>query len=113
MGWRFPCVSSHGSDVNHDHHVSFTEEDRAAGEVDYNVGRQRYVNDELPGVSVFIRDESGVFHTYSAYARGLDLLVGAYNHLDLVPMGRDEDALDFTMAWVRHHDRCATAPATP
>jgi predicted dithiol-disulfide oxidoreductase (DUF899 family) len=114
MGWRFPWVSSHGSDFNHDHHVSFTEEDRAAGEVDYNFGRQRYMSDELPGVSVFLRDESGdVFHTYSAYARGLDLLVGAYNYLDLVPKGRDEDALDFTMAWVRHHDRYATAPATP
>jgi predicted dithiol-disulfide oxidoreductase (DUF899 family) len=113
MGWRFPWVSSHGSDFNHDHHVSFTEEDRAAGEVDYNFGRQRYMSDELPGVSVFIRDESGdVFHTYSAYARGLDLLVGAYNYLDLAPKGRDEDALDFTMAWVRHHDRYATAPAT-
>jgi predicted dithiol-disulfide oxidoreductase (DUF899 family) len=94
--------------------VSFTEEDRAAGEVDYNFGRQRYMNDELPGVSVFIRDESGdVFPTYSAYARGLDLLVGAYNYLDLVPKGRDEDSLDFTMAWMRHHDRYATAPATP
>ena len=113
MGWRFPWVSSHGSDFNHDHHVSFTEEDRAAGEVDYNFGRQRYMSDELPGLSVFIRDESGdVFHTYSAYARGLDLLVGAYNYLDLAPKGRDEDALDFTMAWVRHHDRYATAPAT-
>ncbi|MDB5065634.1 MAG: hypothetical protein JWM18_2068 [Chloroflexi bacterium] len=113
MGWRFPWVSSHGSDFNHDHHVSFTEEDRAAGEVDYNFGRRRYTSDELPGVSVFIRDESGdVFHTYSAYARGLDLMVGAYNYLDLVPKGRDEDALDFTMAWVRHHDRYATAPAT-
>jgi hypothetical protein len=88
--------------------VSFTEEDRAAGEVDYNFGRQRYMNDELPGVSVFIRDESGdVFPTYSAYARGLDLLVGAYNYLDLVPKGRDEDSLDFTMAWMR------TTIATP
>jgi predicted dithiol-disulfide oxidoreductase (DUF899 family) len=114
MGWRFPWVSSHGGDFNQDHHVSFTEEDRAAGEVDYNFGRQKYMSDELPGVSVFHRDQSGdVFHTYSAYARGLDLLVGADNYLDLVPKGRDEDALEFTMAWVRHHDRYATAPATP
>jgi predicted dithiol-disulfide oxidoreductase (DUF899 family) len=114
MGWRFPWVSSYGSDFNHDHHVSFTEEERAAGEVSYNFDRQRYQSDELPGLSVFTRDESGdVLHTYSAYARGLDLLVGAYNYLDLVPKGRDEDALDFTMSWVRHHDRYATAPATP
>jgi predicted dithiol-disulfide oxidoreductase (DUF899 family) len=114
MGWRFPWVSSHGSDFNHDHHVSFTEDVRAAGEVDYNFGRQTYQGEELPGLSVFIRDENGdVLHTYSAYARGLDLLVGAYNYLDLAPRGRDEDALSHTMAWVRHHDRYATAPTTP
>ncbi len=114
MGWRFPWVASHGSDFNHDHHVSFTDEDRAAGEVDYNFGRQRYMSDELPGLSVFVRDDSGeIFHTYSAYSRGLDLLIGAYNLMDLVPRGRDEGGLDFTMAWVRHHDRYAAAPATP
>jgi predicted dithiol-disulfide oxidoreductase (DUF899 family) len=114
MGWRFRWVSSYGSDFNHDHHVSFTDQDRAAGEVDYNFGRRRFTSDELPGLSVFTRDENGdVLHTYSTYARGLDMLVGAYNLMDLVPKGRDEDALDFTMAWVRHHDRYPTAPATP
>jgi predicted dithiol-disulfide oxidoreductase (DUF899 family) len=62
--------------------------------------------DELPGLSAFYQDQSGaVFHTYSAYARGLDLLIGAYNYLDLAPKGRDEAALEWTMAWVRHHDR--------
>lgn len=75
--------------------MSFTEEDRAAGEVDYNFGRQRYMNDELPGVSVFIRDESGdVFPTYSAYARGLDGLWGMYQWLDRAPHGRNETRTD-------------------
>ncbi len=111
MGWRFPWVSSHASDFNHDFHVSFTEEDRERGEVDYNFATRPYGGDELPGLSVFLRDDAGdVLHTYSAYARGLDLLVGAYNYLDLVPRGRDEDALEFTMAWVRHHDRYGDTP---
>jgi predicted dithiol-disulfide oxidoreductase (DUF899 family) len=105
MGWEFPWVSSHGSDFNYDYHVSFTDEEKAKGEVYYNYGPHGY-NEELPGLSVFHRDDAGgIFHTYSSYARGLDLLVGAYNYLDLVPKGRDEDGLDFTMAWVRHHDR--------
>ena len=72
----------------------------------YNYETQELISDELPGLSVFYKAENGdVFHTYSTYARGLDILVGAYNFLDLVPKGRDEDRLDFTMEWVRHHDR--------
>lgn len=64
---------------------------------------------ELPAASVFYRDGDGaVFHTYSCYARGLDLLIGTYNFLDLLPKGRDEDELDFSMSWVRHHDRYET-----
>jgi predicted dithiol-disulfide oxidoreductase (DUF899 family) len=105
MGWRFKWVSSYGSDFNYDFHVSFTKEELAKGKVDYNYDMVEGY-DELPGLSVFYKDENGdVFHTYSAYARGLDMLVGAYNYLDLAPKGRDEAALPWTMAWVRHHDR--------
>ena len=72
----------------------------------YNYKTDELIGEEMPGLSVFYKDENGdVFHTYSAYARGLDILVGTYNFLDLVPKGRDEDDLDFTMEWVRHHDR--------
>jgi predicted dithiol-disulfide oxidoreductase (DUF899 family) len=105
MGWRFPWVSSASSDFNFDFHVSF-KDDEVGKEVEYNYERQKIDSDEMPGVSVFYKDESGtVFHTYSAYARGLDILVGAYNFLDLTPKGRDEDELPWTMAWVRHHDK--------
>jgi predicted dithiol-disulfide oxidoreductase (DUF899 family) len=109
MGWRFPWVSSFGSDFNFDYQVSFA--DVAVGkDGDYNYERQEIVSDEMPGASVFYKDETGgVFHTYSAYARGLDILVGAYNFLDLTPKGRDEAELPWTMAWVRHHDRYESA----
>jgi predicted dithiol-disulfide oxidoreductase (DUF899 family) len=106
MGWRFKWVSSHGNDFNRDYHVSFTPDEMARGEVYYNYGMTEFPSEEAPGISVFYKDPSGaVFHTYSAYARGLDMLVGAYNYLDLAPKGRDEAALPWTMAWVRHHDR--------
>lgn len=107
MGWRFPWYSSFGSDFNFDYHVSFTPEDIAAGKVAYNytaIGGAPA--EELPGLSVFFKDAEGtIFHTYSTYARGLDILVGTYNFLDLVPKGRDEEVLAHTMAWVRHHDK--------
>jgi predicted dithiol-disulfide oxidoreductase (DUF899 family) len=106
MGWKFQWVSSFGSDFNFDYHVSFTLEDKARGTVDYNYALGKFVSEEGPGVSVFTKDAAGeVFHTYSSYARGLDILVGTYNFLDLVPKGRDEDGLPSSMAWVRHHDR--------
>ena len=106
MGWRFKWVSSYGNDFNHDYHVSFTPDEMARGEVYYNYGMEQFPSEEAPGVSVFYKDPSGaIFHTYSAYARGLDMLVGAYNYLDLAPKGRDEAALPWTMEWVRHHDR--------
>jgi predicted dithiol-disulfide oxidoreductase (DUF899 family) len=109
MGWRFKWVSSYGSDFNHDYHVSFTKEEMANGKVSYNYGVSDFPSEEAPGASVFYRDAAGaVFHTYSSYARGLDMLIGAYNFLDLVPKGRDEDGLAHTMAWVRHHDRYAS-----
>jgi predicted dithiol-disulfide oxidoreductase (DUF899 family) len=108
MGWRFRWVSSFGSDFNFDYHVSFSKDDLAKGKISYNydsVEDPAYQNDELPGASVFYKDSSGnVFHTYSAYARGLDILVGTYNLLDLTSKGRDEDELPWTMAWVRRHD---------
>jgi len=107
MGWRFKWVSSYGNDFNSDYHVSFTKDDIAKGQTYYNYEvRASPSEGEAPGTSVFYKDETGdIFHTYSSYARGGDMLIGAYNYLDLVPKGRDEDALAFTMAWVRHHDR--------
>ncbi|HUL08271.1 MAG TPA: thioredoxin family protein [Candidatus Acidoferrum sp.] len=106
MGWCFPWVSSHGSDFNYDYHVSFTPEEIAKGDVSYSYGPNGFPSEEAPGVSVFAKDSSGaVFHTYSAFARGAEPLLGGYFFLDLVPKGRDEAGLPFTMAWVRHHDR--------
>jgi predicted dithiol-disulfide oxidoreductase (DUF899 family) len=106
MGWRFKWVSSFGSEFNFDYHVSFTKEELANGKVYYNYEMREFPSEEAPGASVFYKDPRGnVFHTYSAYARGLDILLGAYNYLDLTPKGRDEDGLAFTMSWIRHHDR--------
>ena len=104
MGWRFKWLSSYGNDFNFDYHVSFTEEDEKKRRVIYNYTTQEFISDELPGLSVFYKnEEDDVFHTYSTYARGLDILVGAYNLLDLVPKGRDENP-ESTMDWVRRHD---------
>ena len=106
MGWRFKWVSSYENDFNHDFHVSFTPDEMARGEVYYNYTTTEFPSEEAPGLSAFYQDPNGaVFHTYSTYARGLDMLVGAYNYLDLAPKGRDEAALPWTMEWVRHHDR--------
>ncbi len=102
MGWRFKWVSSHGSDFNYDYGVSFTKEQVVTGDVGYNYGTSAYAHDELHGLSVFYKDAAGaVFHTYSAYARGADILLGAHNYLDLTPKGRNEAG---TMDWVRRHD---------
>jgi predicted dithiol-disulfide oxidoreductase (DUF899 family) len=117
MGWRFKWVSSYGSDFNYDFHSTT---DAAIAPVEYNyrdqealerLGQTYHMQGEQPGASVFLRDGERVYHTYSTYGRGLDLLVGAYNYLDLVPKGRDEDALAFTMEWVRHHDKYDNAGA--
>ena len=105
MGWKFPWFSAYGSDFQTDYGVHFTKEE-LAGEVDYNYQKTRFGAEEAPGLSVFYKDAAGeIFHTYSTYARGLDALVGTYHFLDLVPKGRDEDGLTFTMSWVRHHDK--------
>jgi predicted dithiol-disulfide oxidoreductase (DUF899 family) len=113
MGWKFKWVSSYGSDFNRDFHVSFTPEEKAGGKVEYNYTMTEFPSEEAPGLSTFIRNEGGIFHTYSTYARGLDILIGAYNFLDMAPKGRDEDGLAWSMAWVRHHDRYDGAVVDP
>ena len=106
MGWNFKWVSSYESDFNFDYQVSFTADQMQQGEVYYNYGLGSFPSEEGPGVSVFYKDEQGVvFHTYSTYARGLDMLNAAYHHMDLVPKGRDEDELPYPMAWIRRHDQ--------
>ena len=110
MRWKFKWVSSQGSDFNFAFGVSFTPEEKKKDEVTYNYAKQPYEWDELPGISVFTRDEAGeVFHTYSTYRRGVEAMMGTYSLLDLTPKGRDER--DGPMAWVRHHDRYEPAPA--
>jgi predicted dithiol-disulfide oxidoreductase (DUF899 family) len=106
MGWKFQWVSSFGSDFNFDYHVSFTPKERSSGKVYHNYTMEEFPSEEAPGASVFAKDAAGeVFHTYSTYGRGIDILNGTYNLLDLVPKVRDEDGLAFSMSWVRHHDR--------
>ena len=105
MGWSFNWVSSFANDFNHDYHVSFAPEQIAQGEVIYNYRLVKHSMSERPGISVFYKDPDGtIFHTYSCYARGLDMLNVAYHYLDLTPKGRDEEELPFPMAWVRYHD---------
>jgi predicted dithiol-disulfide oxidoreductase (DUF899 family) len=109
MGWRFPWVSSHGSDFNYDYHVSFTPEDLADGKVFYNFAEidAAHAAAELPGLSAFYKDEAGnVFHTYSSYARGPEELIGTLMILDRAPKGRNETT---TMDFVRRHDEYETA----
>ena len=105
MGWGFKWVSSSGSDFNFDYGVSFTKDQLAKGERIYNFETE-FPGEELPGASVFYKNGEGeIFRTYSTYSRGLDILIGTYNYLDLTPKGRDEEGLKHGMAWVRHHDR--------
>lgn len=112
MGWGFRWVSSHGSDFNRDFGVSFAPAEVAAQSMHYNFAQQPFANDEMPGVSVFAKNAAGeVFHTYSTYGRGVEVMMGAYRLLDLTPRGRDEAGLAHTMAWVRHHDRYDNATA--
>jgi predicted dithiol-disulfide oxidoreductase (DUF899 family) len=114
MGWKFKWVSSHGNDFNFDFHVSFTPEEKKKDEVYYNFGVQAYEHDELPGISVFYKNRKDeVFHTYSAYRRGVEVMMGAYFMMDLTPRGRDEEGLGYGMEWVRHHDSYEPAPAVP
>ena len=106
MGWNFKWVSSLKSDFNWDFQVSFKSEDIKKKQVYYNYERRAFPVNEGPGISVFSKDPSGnLFHTYSSYARGLDMFLGAYYLLDIVPKGRDEDGLSYGMEWLRHKDR--------
>jgi predicted dithiol-disulfide oxidoreductase (DUF899 family) len=109
MGWSFPWVSSGQNDFNYDYHASFTPEQFEKGTAVHNYTNYTPTDGhafDREGVSVFYKDESGpVYHTYSCYARGIDLLNGAYNYLDLTPRGRDENRPEDVQAWVRHHDK--------
>ena len=106
LGWTFKWVSSSGSDFNFDFNVSFKPEQVARGEATYNYAPFEEDGPERPGISAFAKDESGaVFHTYSAYGRGIDMMNTAYQYLDLVPKGRDEAGLPHTMAWVKLRDQ--------
>jgi predicted dithiol-disulfide oxidoreductase (DUF899 family) len=107
MGWGFRWLSSYGSDFNYDYHVSFTKEEIATGKVDYNYDTRDFVSEELSGVSVFYKNEAGeIFHTYSTYGRGDELVDTTYMYLDLTPKGRNENGPHYNLGdWVRHHDR--------
>ncbi|CAN7210701.1 DUF899 domain-containing protein [Neorhizobium tomejilense] len=110
MGWKFPWVSSFGSDFNFDYHVSFSKEDLAKEKVYYNYREvpPSEAHDELPGLSAFYRNEAGeVFHTYSSYARGGEELIGTLMILDRAPLGRNEDS---TMNFVKRHDEYEQKP---
>jgi predicted dithiol-disulfide oxidoreductase (DUF899 family) len=105
MGWNFKWVSSYNTDFNFNYNVSFRPEETAKKEGMYNFTIQDPHSPEREGVSVFYKDHAGrIFHTYSAYARGIDMLNVAYHYLDLVPKGRDEAGHEFPQFWVRRHD---------
>lgn len=105
MGWDFTWVSSAGSNFNFDFQVSFTDEQQANGEVVYNYKNNGFPGNEAPGISIFARDKKGkIYHTYSTFSRGLDMMNGAYHFMDLLPKGRDEDDLPHIMAWLKRHD---------
>ena len=106
MGWGFKWVSSHGSEFNRDYNVSFTEQERADGSGFYNFRKSSFPIEEAPGISAFIKDNDGqIYHTYSSYGRGLDMFITTYRLLDIMPKGRDEAELPYSMEWIRHHDR--------
>jgi len=103
MGWRFKWLSSLGNDFNHDYYVSFTPEELAKGGATINYSSGKPFGPETVGISVFCKDANGaIFHTYSCYSRGVDMLNGAYHYLDLTPKGRDENGRG--QFWVRRHD---------
>ena len=109
MGWQFAWASSNGGEFNRDFQVSFGPEDRIDGEVYYNYHLTAFPANEAPGISIFVRNDAGeVFHSYSTFGRGVEVMMGAYNLIDLTPWGRQEQDLAQTMAWVRHHDRYET-----
>jgi predicted dithiol-disulfide oxidoreductase (DUF899 family) len=106
MGWTFPWVSSNGSDFNYDFQASFTPEEMTEGTAYLNYRVQPIEVSEYPGFSVFYRNKKNeVCHTYSCYERRIDAMNAAYQLLDLVPNGRDEDGFEFPMEWLRRHDQ--------
>jgi predicted dithiol-disulfide oxidoreductase (DUF899 family) len=107
MGWDFKWVSSHRNSFNFDYHVSFRPEDAVNGKVYYNYTKIDYAGEELPGVSVFYKDEHGtIYHTYSAYARGTEFMSSVFSFLDITAKGRNENGPNFSLTdWVRHHDK--------
>jgi predicted dithiol-disulfide oxidoreductase (DUF899 family) len=105
MGWTFKWVSSGASDFNFDYNVSFRPDGAANGKDTYNYAAKTWSGTEMPGISVFHKDPAGaLYHTYSCYSRGIDMMNGAYQYLDLVPKGRDEADQPHPMAWVRYRD---------
>ncbi len=112
MGWDVTWVSAHGTDFNTDFHVSFTAKEVASGKVYYNYGERPFPVEEAPGISVFARDaKGGIYHTYSTFGRGVEIIMSTYRLLDIVPKGRDEEKDDYGMQWVRYHDEYETAKA--
>lgn len=108
LGWTFPWVSSHGTDFNFDFGVSFRKEDIAAGRAIYNYGTPIKSSEDMHGTSIFARNERGeIFHTYSTFARGDEVLMGAFSWLDLTPKGRNEG--DGVMSWLKLHDEYETS----
>ena len=113
MGWKVKWLSSSGNDFNRDYHVTFTDEEREGGRAYYNYTTGSFPAPEGPGISVFYRDDDGaIYHTYSTYSRGLDMVNGAYQLLDLVPKGRDEAGLSYSMEWLQRHDSYDGTPVT-
>jgi len=108
MGWDFVWVSSFNNDFNRDYDVSFTQDEVERGDTYYNYRKKGFPSTEAPGASVFFKDEDGsIYHTYSVYERGLDMFITAYHYLDIVPKGRDEGDLSYTMEWLKLHDEYA------
>jgi predicted dithiol-disulfide oxidoreductase (DUF899 family) len=103
MGWSFPWLSSAGSEFNFDYHVSFKPDELSTGKVDYNYTASPFPLSEAPGISVFLKDGEKIYHTYSTYARGIDMMNVAYHYMDLVPKGRDEGE-GGAGAWLRRRD---------
>jgi len=113
MGWTFDWFSSADNDFNYDYAVSFTPEQIKSGAKIYNFGTSGLGIEEAPGISVFYRDEAGtIFHTYSCFERGLDMMNAAYQYLDLTPLGGHEEGLPYPMDWVRLRDQYQPAAST-
>eukprot|EP01104_Vermistella_antarctica_P004655 TRINITY_DN15075_c0_g1_i1.p1 TRINITY_DN15075_c0_g1~~TRINITY_DN15075_c0_g1_i1.p1 ORF type:complete len:276 (-),score=82.41 TRINITY_DN15075_c0_g1_i1:82-909(-) len=109
MGWSFRWLSSEANEFNHDYGVTFTEEEKEQKKMFYNYREGVFPCTEAPGISVFLRQDGKIYHTYSTYARGLDMFINAYHLLDITPKGRDEKGFSYPMEWVRHHDRYGPA----